>query len=180
MSSRSLPVRRPALAAVGLLAAFALSACGTNMEAQTNQIYDAGPGVNARGGGVDVLNALVVSNPDGTGTLSAALVNQADVADQVASVELSSEGEDLAAETEGIPLELPPFPQNPVQLADEAPVYVEEAQTGLVLTLTMTFANGEPVEVEVPVVSRGDDPSNEAYEVVPTGGPPGGESAAEE
>jgi hypothetical protein len=156
------------VAAVGLLAAGALSACGTNMEAQTNAIYDAGPGVNVRGGGVDVLNALVVSNPDGTGTLSVALVNQADEADEVTSVEISSEGEPVNVQTEGLPLELAPSPPNPVQLDDEAPVYVEEAETGLVLTLTMTFKNGEPVEAEVPVVQRGDDPSNKTYESVPT------------
>lgn len=153
---------------MGLLAAGALSGCGTNMQAQTNAVYDAGTGVNARGGGVDVLNALIVSNEDGTGTLSTALVNQADEADELTSVEISSEGEPLNLMAEGLPLELPPYPPNPVQLDDEAPVYVEEAETGLVLTLTMTFANGEPVEVEVPVVQRGDEPSNEMYESVPT------------
>src|SRR5215510_5282447 len=51
----------------------ALSGCSTSFDAQTNAVYDPAAGTNARGGGVDVLNALIVDNADGTGTLSTTL-----------------------------------------------------------------------------------------------------------
>ena len=43
--------------------------------AQTDQVYNPAAGVDDRSGSVDVLNALVVSGSDGSGTVIASLVN---------------------------------------------------------------------------------------------------------
>jgi len=159
------------MALAGLLVAGALSGCGTGLDAQTNAIYDPGDGVNERGGGVDVLNALLVANPDGTGTLSAALLNNGQEADEVTEVAVSADGEELTVDASGLPVALPPSPRAPLNIEDEAAVYVEDVEAGYFVTLSMQFQNAAPVEIEVPVVGRGDEPSNDMYDSVPTGGP---------
>jgi hypothetical protein len=50
-----------------------LSSCGFN--APTDRIYNPPVGVNEQDGTVDVLNALVVSGSDGSGTLAVGLAN---------------------------------------------------------------------------------------------------------
>lgn len=159
------------MALAGLLVVGALSGCGTGMDAQTNAIYDPGDGVNERGGGVDVLNALLVANPDGTGTVSAALLNNGQEPDEVTEVTVSADGEELTVDTSGLPVELPPSPRAPLNIEDEAALYVEDIEAGYFVTLSMQFQNAAPVEIEVPVVERGDEPSNDMYASVPTGGP---------
>lgn len=169
---------RSLVALAGLLAAGTLTACGTGLDAQTNQIYDPAIGVNARGGGVDVLNLLIVANPDGTGTVSGALINQSDDADQLTGVTATSdEGELLRVEAPGLPLEIPPasqLPIDPINLEDGSAIYVPEVRPGYFLALELTFANGEPVQLEVPVVDR-EEPLD-IYSSVPTG--PGGTEPA--
>ncbi len=54
-----------------------LAGCGTGFQAQTNQIYQPGPGITVRDGGVYAINTLIVTDGNGNGTLVAALVNQA-------------------------------------------------------------------------------------------------------
>ena len=46
-----------------------------NFGAQTDQVYNPAAGVDDRAGSVDVLNALIVSGTDGSGTVIATLVN---------------------------------------------------------------------------------------------------------
>jgi hypothetical protein len=159
------------MALAGLLVVGALSGCGTGMDAQTNAIYDPGDGVNERGGDVDVLNALLVANPDGTGTVSAALLNNAQEVDEVTEIAVSADGEELRVDGSGLPVELPPSPRSPLNIEDEAALYVEDIEAGYFVTLSMQFQNAAPVEIEVPVVERGDEPSNDMYASVPTGGP---------
>ena len=69
--------RRIAAFAV-LLAVPTLSSCGVNFSAQTDQVYTPAEGVNDRSGDVDVLNALVVADTDGTGRFIAGLANNTD------------------------------------------------------------------------------------------------------
>ena len=64
--------RRLAIAA--LLLVPALASCGFN--AQTDQVYQAAVGINDRSGEVDILNALIVSGEDGSGTFAGTLVNK--------------------------------------------------------------------------------------------------------
>lgn len=159
------------MALAGLLVSGALSGCGTGMDAQTNAIYDPGDGINERGGGVDVLNALLVANPDGTGTLSAAFLNNGQEADELTQVAVSVDGEELTVDGDGLPVELPPSPREPLNIEDEAALYVEDVEAGYFVTLSLQFQNAAPVQIEVPVVERGDEPSNDMYASVPTGGP---------
>jgi hypothetical protein len=168
------------MAMAGLLVVGALSGCGTGMDAQTNAIYDAGEGINERGGGVDVLNALLVANPDGSGTLSTALLNNGQEVDALVDVAASADGEELAVEGDGLPLELPPSPRAPLNLSDEAPLYVQDVEAGYFVTVALQFENAAPVEIEIPVVDRGDDPSNEMYDSIPTGGPAAADDLTEE
>ncbi len=69
--------RRVAIAA--LLLAPALTACGFNE--QTDQVYQPAVGVNDRSASVYVLNAVVVSGVDGSGTFAGTLVNTDTTAD---------------------------------------------------------------------------------------------------
>src|SRR4051812_25970239 len=67
------------LAAVAaLLAVPALSSCGVNFSAQTDQVYTPAEGANDRSGDVDVLNALIVSDQEGTGRFIAGFSNNKD------------------------------------------------------------------------------------------------------
>lgn len=68
-------VRRSIAAATVLLAVPALSACGVSFGAQTDQVYNPSVGVDDQSGEVDVLNALIVSGSNGSGTVVATLVN---------------------------------------------------------------------------------------------------------
>lgn len=69
-------VRRSIAAAAVVLAAPMLSSCGVSFGAQTDQVYNPSAGVDDQSGTVDVLNALVVSGADGSGTVVATLVNK--------------------------------------------------------------------------------------------------------
>ncbi len=83
--------RRPRLAAVNarrglaiaalLLVAPGFTACSNGFHEQTDQVYTPAAGVDDRSGTVDVLNALIVSGTDGSGTVIASLVNNDQVED---------------------------------------------------------------------------------------------------
>lgn len=143
----------------------AVSGCSdTSFDAQTNAVYDPGVGSNARGGGVDVLNALIVDNGDGTGTISAALVlnpgsfglreelttvtlNQLEVStldDKSVSSNLEAGGVTLA-------------PNEPVKLGQDtvATVSGDNVAAGDMVTLDLTFdQDAQPVTMDIPVVER--------------------------
>jgi hypothetical protein len=68
-------LRRVLVAAAVVLAAPVMSSCGVGFGAQTDQIYNPSAGTDDRSGAVDVLNALIVSGHDGSGTVIATLVN---------------------------------------------------------------------------------------------------------
>src|ERR1700752_1769155 len=71
-----LPRRKPAALLVGafLLAVLGLSACGFNYA--TDREYTPAAGLNYKSGTVDVLNALIVSSEEGSGTFIASLSNE--------------------------------------------------------------------------------------------------------
>ena len=68
-------VRRSLAVAALVLTAPVLSSCGVGFGAQTDQVYNPAAGVDVHSGSVDVLNALIVSGTDGSGTVIATLVN---------------------------------------------------------------------------------------------------------
>lgn len=143
----------------------ALSGCSTSFDAQTNAVYDPAAGTNARGGGVDVLNALIVDNADGTGTLSTTLVyNPGEfddnvelpptiTLDEMTVTTLSDEPIDSTLVSGGIALE----PNESVKVGEEpvATVSGDNFAAGEFVWLNLGFdAAAEPVRLQVPVVTR--------------------------
>lgn len=150
-------VRRRALAAAALTvtAGLTLSACGTGFDAQTNKVYQPAVGSNARGE-VDVLNALLVANPDGSATVSAGVVSNADAEQTVTSVEVTTlDDKPLQVQSPTTSLALKPgvFVLVGSTAAGEG-FKVKEADTGLYVKVTFTFSDSSPVTIEAPVVAR--------------------------
>lgn len=146
-----MPLRRN-IAVAALVLAPVLSSCGFNMP--TDRVYTPGVGVNERSGQVDVLNALVVSGADGSGSLVATLSNN-DQAEGDALTRVAGSGEDAAVRvTLDSPLEL--TKGGSISVSDEAEVSVEgePITPGAFVELTFTFEQAEPITVQVPVVAR--------------------------
>jgi hypothetical protein len=146
-------VRRSIAAAAVVLAAPALSACGINFQAQTDQDYNPSVGVSERGGSVDVLNALVVSGSDGSGTVVATLVNNdVDKGDTLRGVAGAGEDSGLTAKVGG-PTAIPAGGM--LNLATEGSISVrgERIAPGNFVEITFSFARGEATTVKAPVVS---------------------------
>ncbi|MEJ7629272.1 MAG: hypothetical protein WKF54_06740 [Nocardioidaceae bacterium] len=141
-----------------------LAACGTGFQAQTNQIYQPGPGISVRTGGVYTVNMLVVSDGAGNGTLVAALINQAKQPDTLESVSLTDRsGRAVDTTIVGGTVSLPS--QRAVQFADTGAVRAAGTLTaGAYYSITLTFRNAAPVTVMIPVVSRSAE-----YDAVPLG-----------
>ena len=165
---------------IALLAATAplLVACGAGEDAQTNQVYQPAVGVNDRSGDVFVINALVVTDGSGSGTVVASLVNTATEDDALTEV--------VASATTGAPLEASDLgggidvaAGEAVQLADEGVAVSStavasggdaEAEGGVTagsyVTLQFVFERASVVEVGAPVVSS-ESEHQDVYEDVP-------------
>ena len=145
---------------LGVAPALASCSLGTsNFDAQTNQFYTPAEGVNERSGGVDVLNALVVSDGDGQGRFIAGLVNNSNTTDDaLTQVQGAGDASDIKG-TLKTPIDL--APNGFVQLADKGvePVVLQGDQIvpGRFVELTMTFQQADPVTVQLPVVAPDDD-----------------------
>jgi hypothetical protein len=149
---------RRCVAAVALvIAAPVLSSCGATFGAQTDQVYNPAAGVDDRAGSVDVLNALIVSGTEGSGTVIASLVNNdqthADSLRGVAGAGADSSlqvtpGGDTAIPADGM-----------LNLATDGRITArgERVKAGNFVEITFSFERGEPVTMKVPVVSS-DDP----------------------
>lgn len=149
MLHRSLAFPKRTLAAGALLlAAPALTSCGFNYA--TDKIYTPGHGANNRDADVDVLGAVIVSSTPGSGTFVASLSNnQRTEADQLTG--LAGEVTVPAAKTVRIP------GGALVNLATKGGIKVSgDFQDGDFVTVVLSFANSEQVEVEVPVVPNDD------------------------
>ncbi len=140
----------------------ALASCSlgtSNFDAQTNQFYTPGEGVNERSGGVDVLNALVVSDGGGRGRFIAGLVNNSDTTDD-ALTEVKGAGDSGAVSgTLSTPIDV--AADAFVQLADSGvePVVLEgePIKAGRFIELTISFEQADAVTVKLPVVTAEDD-----------------------
>jgi hypothetical protein len=152
-------VRRSIAAAAAILAAPALTACGVSFGAQTDQVYNPTVGVDDRSGEVDVLNALVVSGTDGSGTVIATLVdNDQENADSLRGVSGSGADAQLSVKVGG-PTEIPAG--GLLNLATDSGITArgERVTPGNFVEITFSFDRGAAVTLDVPVVSS----SNEAY-----------------
>lgn len=150
-------VRRSAASLAGLACLLGLAACGTGVNAQTNQSYQAAEGSNERTEHVDAMNVIAVENSDGTATVSAALLAKADDGDALTGVTgTDPDGGQVDVEFDG-PITLPE--DDLVSLGEEPELVLsgDAIEAGYYITLTLEFETAAPVEVEVPVVERGEE-----------------------
>jgi hypothetical protein len=151
----------PVAAAALLLAVPALSSCGVNFDAQTDQYYTPADGVSNREGTVDVLNAMIISNDAGSGRLVAALANgDTEEADTLTGVRGIEEDEDVQVQLVGGDTAIPAG--GVLQLADQDAAVVmvtgdpEKVKPGTFVRLAFMFQNGEEADVNVPVLDAGE------------------------
>lgn len=158
VATRSRPrfLRRGLVAVTAVLALPILSACAAGSSAQTNLPYQPAEGVNNRQGDIYALNTLIVTNDDGSGTLVASLVNNADIADTLKSVEVTdSDAQPMKVAMAAGGIQLPAG--GAVQLADDGSVRVssDKLLAGGLVSLTFSFDNAADVALDVPVVDVG-------------------------
>jgi hypothetical protein len=145
-------------AAAALLAVPALSACGTNFDAQTDQVYTPADGENSYGGTVDVLNAMIVSDTPGSGRFIAGLVNNdSSEPDTLEGVEGVGDSAEVTFSIEGGDTEIPPG--GGISLSDDDAAMVaatgseEVLAAGKFVRVSVSFANGDSAELNVPVMA---------------------------
>jgi hypothetical protein len=150
----STPVRRrhPRVAAAAFLVLLipVLGACGFNF--QTDQVYQPSVGVNDRSGEVDVLGAVIASGTDGQGTLVASLANKSETkTETLTSVAGADSSAGITARLDK-PIEVAPGAL--VNLASSGAISItgEGITPGPFVRLVLTFASGQEVDVNVPVV----------------------------
>lgn len=145
--------RRIAALAVSATALLALTGCGTNFSAQTNQSYDAGVGSNHRDGTVNVLNALFVDNTDGTATFSAALLNKDTSAHRLTAVTATTDGgTPITVKLAGKPELESQMLYSPGETGDI--LLTGEFPAGGFVKVTLDFEDVAPVTINAPVVTR--------------------------
>jgi len=140
--------RRVAVAA--LLLAPLLTACGFNE--QTDQVYQPAVGTNDRSGTVDILNSVIVTDTDGSGTFAGTMVNKdSSRDDQLESV--SGPGITGNDASVSVPAGGTAFP------ADTGAVTLEGSDIvpGNVVELTFSFRSGQTATFKVPVVAATGD-----------------------
>jgi hypothetical protein len=146
-------VRRKLAVAAVVLAVPALSSCGVNFSAQTDQVYNPAVGVDDRSGSVDVINALIVSGTDGKGTVVATLVNNDQVNDDtLRGVTGAGRDKDLKVTTSG---DTTIKAGGLLNLATGGGVAAtgKRVVPGNFVTVTFSFDRGQAVTLDVPVVS---------------------------
>lgn len=171
--------RRSLAAAVLVLAAPVLSSCGGNFNQQTNQIYNPAEGVDDRSGDVDVLNALVVSTENGSGTVVATFVNNnKDRDDTLKSITGAGDDADLKI-TPGGPTAIQAG--GLLNLAERGRNFVEgeRVRAGYFVDITFTFDQGTAITVNAPVVNGEEPEYTSVPQPAPTGSPSPSSTASE-
>jgi hypothetical protein len=166
---RVLKPRTPVAGRVGVLAGVALlclpvTACGGSFDEQTNQVYQGAEGITNRGHDVYVLDALVVTDGKGHGTLVASLIDMAKSADSLQAVTaVDSSGKQITTKLAS-PVSLPP--QQAVRLETNGAVRMtgSSLEAGYYVTITLTFKNASKLSMAIPVVTDGPE-----YSSVPVG-----------
>jgi len=148
--------RRAVAVAALLLVAPGISACSRGFNEQTDQVYNPAAGVSDRSGSVDVLNALVVSGTDGSGTVIAGLANN----DQTHSDKLT--GVQGAGAQSGAQVkpggQTTISPGGYLDLASKGQIEIRDKAVvpGGMVKLRFTFDRGQAVTLDVPVVPASD------------------------
>jgi hypothetical protein len=143
---------------VSAVACWFLTSCAADFNAQTNQQYQAGVGTTDRSSSVYVLNALVVANDQGEGTLVGSLINQSTKADGLRAVTTSDlNGKPITTTDLAAPIALPS--QIAVKLQTDGAVQMSgpNLTLGDFVKVTLSFEQAAPIVVQIPVVPGGDD-----------------------
>jgi hypothetical protein len=163
------PLRRAVVLAVVLAFALPLLAgCSTGFGARTDELYQPGPGLEERTSDIYIINAVIVTDGSGNGTLVAAFINQVRPGDRLlAASATSSTGKKLTVTI--VPGSLALRTQASVQVADSGAIRVNGSGSapllpGTVASMTFTFARAKPITLRVPVVSN-----TEQFTSVPVG-----------
>jgi hypothetical protein len=159
-----------------VLAVPGVSACGFNYA--TDREYTPGNGANNQHGTVDVLNAVIVSSEDGSGTFIASLSNNSP--DEDIYLEALSFGSNSTIQVAPFdPIEVPAH--GLVNLANGQGIKVSgELKAGDFITLSLGFDNGEAADLNVHIVVADDeytDLDNGTGVPAPAGTPSAEESA---
>lgn len=159
-------VRRTAVAAACGLVGVLLAGCSNGFNAQTDEIYQPGPGITVRQDGVFLLNAAIITDGQGNGTLVGALLDQSKHPDSLIAVHALGSKPPQATIIAG-PMTLPSHQS--VQLADSGYVrFTGTLATGSFMKITLRFKNGTPITTQVPVL-----PNTGDFAKVPVGRFPG-------
>jgi len=145
-----------------VLAVPALAACSTNFGAPTDQVYIPARGVNDRSGDVDVLNVVVVSDTEGTGTVVATLVNNKGDEDTLTGVTVAGSEAEIADARESAAL--PVGGHNNLGTLGAVTASSPDIEEGRFVEVVFTFQRAGAITVEAPVVPHEGD-----YEDVPMG-----------
>lgn len=133
-----------------------MSSCGVGFGAQTDQIYNPSAGTDDRSGAVDVLNALIVSGHDGSGTVVATLVNNNQTrADRLTGISGTGSNSDVQVKAGG-PTTIPA--NGLVNLADQGSISItgKNVVPGRFIDLTFSFQHGASATLSTLVVSAAD------------------------
>jgi hypothetical protein len=136
-----------ALAAAGLAATAALTACGFNYP--TDRINNITAGVDYRDGTVDILNAAVVATQADSGTFVATFVNGSTT--KTVSLQSASGDNTAIASAEAQPFALEPGGLRNLAATKGIPVS-GTFTPGQFVNISFQFDNGEDVTMNVPVV----------------------------
>ena len=148
------PRRSLALLIGALLLTATLGGCG--FDPATNRVYTQAAGTNDRETTVDVLNAVIVSAEQGSGTLVASFVNNS-LEDEATVATIAAQDQAGAQVPDFQPIEVPP--NTLVNLAeDDQGITVEgDFAAGDVIPMVVELSGGELIELDVPVVPNCDE-----------------------
>jgi hypothetical protein len=152
------------LAFVAALCLTVTGCSGVGFNEQTNKFYQGAAGITNRDGEVYALNALVVTDGKGNGTMVGTLLNVMSTADSLQGVTATdSNGKALTTKL-----------ASPVPLASEQAVKLETNASvrltgkgmvaGYYIHVTFTFATAAPLSMSIPVLPQGTE-----YSSVPVG-----------
>jgi hypothetical protein len=167
LGSRARSARLRPLQVLALVAALCLTVTGCSgigFNEQTNKFYQGAAGITNREGGVYVLNALVVTDGKGNGTMVGSLLNVMSTADSLQDVTATdSNGKAI---TTKLASPVPLAPEQAVKLQTNASVRLtgKGLVAGYFIHVTFTFATAAPLSMSIPVLPQGTE-----YSSVPVG-----------
>jgi hypothetical protein len=155
-SARRQAPRRPrALATAVAVSVLAVSGCGSNFGAETNQAYNPGPGAYYRSGPIYLLDGLVVADSHGYGVLVGTLTNQGHRTDQLTSVTVTTKsGKSQPATLAHGPVTIAPGAAVQLLNGNRVTFASSSLDRGLGTTMKFTFRNAASFTVQVPVMPR--------------------------